>query len=280
LGMGDEPAPLPGVGLSLETTALLRRQLQQGQVRARLTTQCQVQRVTARNIVADLPGMDPDAGWIVVCGHYDGHDIAQGAQDNATGTALVLETARLLAPLREHLQAGLRFVLFSGEELGMFGSENYVRVHAGELDHILTVFNADVVGLAAPLTLMVQNSPELGAYLHSLPMSELDVQVVDNRLVPYSDHFPFTLDGVPALMAATSSPGKENGWAHTAADTLDKLVLRALRQAVASTTRIVLRMALEPAELATKRQPPEQIEQALIDAKWEQPLRLQGRWPF
>jgi Zn-dependent M28 family amino/carboxypeptidase len=278
--MGEEPAPLPGAGLSLETAALLRRRLQQGSVRARLSTQGQVQKVTARNIVADLPGADPDAGWIVVCGHYDGHDIAQGAQDNATGTALVLETARLLAPLRAHLKAGLRFVLFSGEELGMFGSENYVRVHADELDRILAVVNADVVGLAAPLMMMVQNSPGLAAYLHSLPLPELDVCVTDNRLVPYSDHFPFTLVGVPSLMAATSSPGKGDGWAHTAADTLDKLSLRALREAVASVARVLLRMALEPAKLSTGRQPPEQIKQALIDGNWEQPLRLQGRWPF
>jgi Zn-dependent M28 family amino/carboxypeptidase len=264
----------------METTALLRRRLQQDRVRARLTTQSQVLNVTARNIVAELPGTDPDAGWIVVCGHYDGHDIAQGAQDNATGTALVLETARLLAPLRKHLKAGLRFVLFSGEELGMFGSENYVSAHASELDRLLAVFNADVVGLAAPLMLTVQNSPELAGYLHSLPLSELDAQVIDNRLVPYSDHFPFTLTGVPSLMAATSFPGNGHSWAHTAADTLDKLSLRSLRQAIAGTARILLRMALEPAKLAAKRQPPDQIKQALIDAKWEQPLRLQGRWPF
>jgi Zn-dependent M28 family amino/carboxypeptidase len=162
----------------------------------------------------------------------------------------------------------------------MFGSEDYVRIHAAELHDIIAVFNADVIGLAAPLVLMVQNSPQLAGYLNGLPVDELDIRIVDDRLVPYSDHFPFTLDGVPSLMAVTSSPGQGHGWAHTSADTLDKIALRTLRQAVASAARVLLRMATEPAKLASKRQPPEQIKQVLADAGWEQPLRLQGRWPF
>ena len=280
LGMGQEPAHVPGIGIAFETEALLRRCLQDGQVRVRLSAAGRSQQVTAHNVVAELPGSDPDAGWIVVCGHYDGHDIAQGAQDNATGTAIVLESARLLAPLRAHLRAGIRFVLFSGEELGMFGSQAYVRAHADELDRIRAVFNADIVGLAAPLVLMSQNSPELAAYLRQLDLSGLDAQVVDARLVAYSDHFSFTLAGVSSLMAVTSSPGSGRGWAHSAADTLDKLELRPLREAAATTARILLHMALQPEGLPERRRSTAEVRDALVAADLEQPLRLQGRWPF
>jgi Zn-dependent M28 family amino/carboxypeptidase len=280
LNLGSKPTSLPGVGISLETASLLRRRLENGPVRMRVSVKGGPRTVTARNIVGELPGSDPSAGWIVACGHYDGHDIAQGAQDNATGTAVVLEAARVLAPLRAHLKAGIRFVLFSGEEMGMFGSEAYVRDHPAELDRIRTVFNADIVGLGAPLNLVVQNSPELASYLRGLPLDDLDAQVRDARLVPYSDHFSFTLVGISSLMAVTSAPGQGHGWAHTAADTLDKVQVRPLREAAATTARILLRMAMEPDALPSQRQTQEAVEQALVAAGVDEPMRVRGVWPF
>ncbi|MBN1937494.1 MAG: M28 family peptidase [Anaerolineae bacterium] len=253
INFNDGPAPLPGIGIALEGAALLQRQLERGPVRARLRAKGENETVQARNIVADLPGTDRDAGWIVVCGHYDGHDIAQGAQDNATGTALVLETARLLRPLCDWLKASFRFILFSGEEMGLYGSKHYVQAHTDELSGIRLVFNADIVGLAAPLVLMVQNSQPLADSLNALPRNALDIQVSGPQLVHYSDHYPFVQAGdVPALMAVTSSPGEGRGWAHTQADTLDKLELRPLREAVAAAARVLLRLAVEPEHLPNK----------------------------
>jgi Zn-dependent M28 family amino/carboxypeptidase len=216
----------------------------------------------------------------VACGHYDGHDIAQGAQDNATGTATLLEVARVLAPLRSHFKAGVRFILFSGEEMGMYGSQAYVRDHADQLDRIRTVFNADIVGLAAPLLLVVQNSPELASRLRQMPLEEIGAQVDDSRLVPYSDHFTFTLAGISSLMAATSSPGPGRGWGHTAADTLDKLDVRSLREATATMARILLRLAMAPEGLPLQRQTVDQVKGALAEAGIEEPLRARGAWPF
>jgi Zn-dependent M28 family amino/carboxypeptidase len=280
LSLGNKAVELPGLGLSLETTSFLRRQLKQGSVHVRGAVEGGPHRVTAHNVIGELPGSDPNAGWIVACGHYDGHDIAQGAQDNATGTAVILEAARTIAPLQAHLKAGIRFILFSGEEMGMYGSAAYVREHPAELDSIRMVFNADIVGLAAPLNLMVQNSPELLAYLDRLPLEEIGAQANGSRLVPYSDHFSFTLVGIASLMAVTSSPGPGQGWAHTAADTLDKLDLRNVREAAVSTARILLRMAIDPQGLPAQRQAPESIVQALTAAGIDEPMRVRGEWPF
>lgn len=286
VGLGEPEKELPSLGLSLETGTYLQRLLARATedggepVRVRISVGGGPQQVTARNIVGELPGTDPEAGWIVACGHYDGHDIAQGAQDNATGTAVVLEAARVLSGLRSHLRAGVRFVLFSGEEMGMYGSEAYVRDHPDELDQIRAVFNADIVGLGAPLNLMVQNSAELAEYLRGLPLAELDAEVHDSRLVPYSDHFSFTLAGVASLMAVTSSPGEGRGWGHTAADTLDKIELRELRQAAAATARILLHMAASPESLPAERTSAESVQEALRAAGLEEPMRVRGAWPF
>lgn len=280
LTLGNTSPALPGVGLSPESAAFMRRQMADRTLKVEVTVGGGPREVTARNIVGELPGSDPDAGWIVACAHYDGHDIAQGAQDNATGTAVVMEAARLLAPVRAHLRAGIRVILFSGEEMGMYGSSAYVADHPHELDPIRAVLNADIVGLAPPLVLMVQNSPELAAYLRRLPLEELGAQVDDARLVPYSDHFSFTLVGVSSLMAVTSSPGPGQGWGHTAADTLDKLDLRNVREAAVTLARLLLRMAAEPDALPVGRQPPSAVRGALVAAGVDEPLRVRGEWPF
>jgi len=281
LTLGEKPIILPGVGASLEVASVLRRRMAEGPLRVRMTVEATQQMVQARNVMAELPGSDPEAGWIVACAHYDGHDIAQGAQDNATGAAVILETARLLAPMRSRLKAGLRFVLFSGEEMGLRGSHAYVRDHADDLDRIRAVFNADIVGLAAPLTLTAQSHPELTAFLRRLPLDELGAEVKDTKMVTHSDHFPFVLQGVPAVAVMTSRPESERGmWVHTTADTLDKLDRNRLREASGTLARVLLRAAMDADDLPRGRQTAQDVRRAIVEAGEEESLRVQGEWPF
>ncbi len=272
----------PAIGLAHESAARIQRLLAKGGLRARLELTSAVETVTARNIVGELPGADPSQGWIVACGHYDGHDIAQGAGDNAAGTAVVMEAARLLAPLREHLQVGIRFVLFSGEELGLFGSYAYAAAHADEMDSLRAIFNVDVVGMAMPLVLLPQSSPELTAWFKTLPLADLDVKINEDPkvFIMNSDHFPFSEKGVQAVWAVTSRPSSGGGWGHTAADTLDKVEARLLRQTAASATRLLLRMAVSAESLPKARKTPDEVKQSLIDAGFEKSLRFKGKWPF
>lgn len=272
----------PAIGLAHESAARIRRLLAKGTLRARLVLTSHVEPVIARNIVGEIPGTDPSQGWIVACGHYDGHDIAQGAGDNAAGTALVMEAARLLAPLREQLQAGIRFVLFSGEELGLFGSYAYAAAHDSEMDTIRAIFNADVVGMAMPLVLLPQSSPELTAWFKTLPLEDLDVKINDGPkvFIMNSDHFPFSEKGVQAVWAVTSHPASGGGWGHTAADTLDKVELRMLRQTTAAATRLLLRMSACADSMPAGRKTPEQMKEILVAAGFEKSLRFKNRWPF
>ena len=205
---GSISRDLPGIGVAFESAARIRRACAGGPLRARLAIDARVQTVTARNIVAEIPGTHPEEGWILAGGHYDGHDISQAAQDNGAGTAILMEAARLLSPLREHLKVGIRFISFSGEELGLYGSYAYARDHASQLDPVRVMFNVDVVGIALPLVLQTQGSPELAGYFRSLPLAELDAEVNDGQrsFIPNSDHFPFSLAGISTVMAVTSHP--------------------------------------------------------------------------
>lgn len=79
------------------------------------------------NVIGELPGTDRPDEIIVICGHYDTSRAITGASDNAGGTAIVMELARVLAAAGS--RRTLRFIAFGGEETGLQGSKHY----AGEL---------------------------------------------------------------------------------------------------------------------------------------------------
>lgn len=118
-------------------------------------------KINAKNIVGVLDGTGPLADETVVIGaHYDhlGYGgngslatsrkmaIHHGADDNASGTTTLMELARRLAALKDRPGRRLVFIAFSGEELGLFGSEYYCKNPLYPLDETASMFNLDMVG--------------------------------------------------------------------------------------------------------------------------------------
>jgi Zn-dependent M28 family amino/carboxypeptidase len=115
---------------------------------------------TARNVVGVLEGAGPLADETIVVGaHYDhlgrggpgsmaagSNEIHNGADDNASGTATVLELARRLAARGEPLPRRIIFVLFSAEERGLLGSDFFVNSPIVPLDRMVAMLNLDMVG--------------------------------------------------------------------------------------------------------------------------------------
>ena len=85
--------------------------------------------VNAYNILADIPGTDPRAGYVMAGAHLDSWVAADGAVDNAAGSAVVMEAARILTRLGVRPKRTIRFALWSGEEQGLLGSLAYVERH-------------------------------------------------------------------------------------------------------------------------------------------------------
>lgn len=118
--------------------------------------------ISTRNVVAVLEGSGPLADETVVVGaHYDhlGHgglfsgslavlsgDIHNGADDNASGTAMMLEMARRLARRPDPLPRRVVFVAFSGEERGLLGSQHYVEHPPVPIKNTVAMVNFDMVG--------------------------------------------------------------------------------------------------------------------------------------
>ena len=125
-----------------------------------LTVSVNIERLHAivNNILAYLPGKTDE--YVILGAHYDhlgrgeSHSLAPskigqihpGADDNASGTAGVLELARLFAPLKGQLQRGILFANFAAEELGLLGSAEWVRNPTLQLDKAVAMLNMDMIG--------------------------------------------------------------------------------------------------------------------------------------
>jgi Peptidase family M28/PDZ domain/PA domain len=115
-------------------------------------------RATVNNVLAYLPGKTDE--HVIIGAHYDhlgrgNYDslapsqigqIHPGADDNASGTAGVLELARLFAPMKGELQRGILFASFAGEELGLLGSAHWVQKPTLPLEKAVAMLNMDMIG--------------------------------------------------------------------------------------------------------------------------------------
>ena len=127
-------------------------------VQISLGVQIEKSRATVNNVLAYLPGKTDE--YIIIGAHYDhlGYgnidslapsqigQIHPGADDNASGTAGVMELARLLAPQKGKLQRGILFADFAGEELGLLGSAEWVKEPTLPLDKAVAMINMDMIG--------------------------------------------------------------------------------------------------------------------------------------
>jgi carboxypeptidase Q len=129
-------APLPTLSVAKEDALFLRRLLAKGNVKIELDVQNSFDKSPGkeRNVIADLPGTNPQE--IVLLGaHFDSWDTAPSANDDGSGIAAILETARILKSLGIKTKATIRFAFFSGEEQACLGSRAYVQAHNDTLDH-------------------------------------------------------------------------------------------------------------------------------------------------
>jgi peptidase M28-like protein/PDZ domain-containing protein len=179
---------------------------------------------TTRNIVAVLPGRGPLRGQLIVIGaHYDHLGLGgasaldpdstgkvhNGADDNASGTAALLEIARRLS--RQRPARTIVFIAFSGEELGVLGSTYYVRNPLVQpVDSIAAMLNLDMVGRLRDrklLALGAATAREFPALLDSLNRgNRFDLRPSGDGWGP-SDHASFYAVKRPVLHFFTDLHG-------------------------------------------------------------------------
>ncbi len=195
---------------------------------------------TGRNLIAEVPGRGPE--WVVLCAHYDGHDLAESALDNATGVVAALEILRRLAPLSGEMPRGLRVILFTAEETGLLGS----RLYSDELDDaerqaIAAVINLDTLGGSAGFTCLTSGFAALDAFVSSVSVERGLGLVTWRPLMRNSDHFNFARHGIPALRLIAGFDDADAGARYllTEADTADRVSADELRRGAVVAAELV-----------------------------------------
>ena len=157
-------AGIPALGIGAETADALRRLPDGTLPTVRMVIDGEDHPARTRMLIADLPGRGPD--WVVVSAHIDGHPLGESAIDNATGVAVALALARLLAPHVSECPRGLRICLFSAEEWGLVGSRLWLeRMDAAARRSMVLNLNLDSVGGASGLTALTSGFERLDAWV-------------------------------------------------------------------------------------------------------------------
>jgi Peptidase family M28/PDZ domain len=242
----DSPGPfmrgfdLPGVAIAIKTEVLRERR-------------------TTSNILAYLPapaGSSLDKRWIVLGAHYDhlgtgeagnslagkedGGQIHPGADDNASGTAAVLEAANALRgqPLRRNVM----LAFWSGEEFGLLGSTAFIAKPPIPLTDIAAYLNFDMVGRMRDNRLIVQATGTSPAWPRLLEQANaaagFDLILQEDPYQP-TDVMSFEAASVPSLSFFTGAHADY----HRPSDTADKINYEDLDRVAAFAARIAVRLA-------------------------------------
>lgn len=177
-----------------------------------------IERARVPNLVALLPGSDPvlRREYVVISAHLDGvgirsgapDSINNGADDNATGVAGLLELAEAFATAGARPRRSLLFFASSGEEKGLWGSAYYVEHPTVRLGDIAAVINLDLIGRNWTDSVIVvgPDFSSLGETLQRVTAAHPDLRMTpladrwpEERIFYRSDHYHFARRGVPVL---------------------------------------------------------------------------------
>jgi photosystem II stability/assembly factor-like uncharacterized protein len=182
------------------------------------------------NVVATLEGTTDPSAVYIVCGHYDSISNtpmtrAPGADDNASGTSLVLEAARVLKDYG--FERTLKFVCFSGEEYGPYGSTYFTEMAYRNRERIEAALNFDMVAWGTPSAYVVGNAASSCLVDYCLDVGEslvpdLPLVGVVNNDWGFSDHVSFWNRGYSSICGIELDNDDNPHW-HTTHDVVEHL---------------------------------------------------------
>lgn len=222
-----------------------------------LTTQIEKIRARTSNVVGFIPGADTllKDEVVLLGAHFDHLGMGgegsgsltpdtvaphNGADDNASGTAGLLELAQYFGT-RKATKRSLIFVAFTGEELGILGSDYYVRHPFMPLEKSVTMVNMDMIGRMKDSILVIEGmgtSPEFEALVKSENLDSLSLKLKPDGFGP-SDQASFYKKDLPVLFFFTNLHSDY----HKPSDTWDKLNYSGEQKVVEMAKRVVARLA-------------------------------------
>lgn len=222
----------------------------------------------AGNVIAIQPGIEFPDEYIIVASHYD-HPDGPGADDNASGTAGVLECARILS--QHQFKRSILYIPFNGEERWMVGSYPFVQKCAREDMNIVGVFDMDMIGFwpgaeYGPVTMysgysyISQRLFEYYQMVANLYIPEMPTYRYTARDSYGGDHMSFNIHEYPALYIGDIEYHTQNIYYHTPNDTIGTGV-----NCFALAQGFVKAVTAATAELANGWLPPQDFSVTSID---------------
>ncbi len=253
--------PLPGFEIAAEDYRRLARLTKMGAAPRLELSAANVfddSDTKAYNIVADIPGSDPKAGYVMAGAHMDSWAMGDGAADNGAGVAMVMEAARIIKASGIKTRRTIRFALWAGEEQGLLGSMAYVENHVASrpVDPALTgtarylgwrdafpiTPGPDHAKLAAYFNLDNGSGKVRGIYTQGntavvpifrdwfAPFNSMGATRVATGRTGSTDHVFFDAVGIPAFQFIQDPLDYGSTVHHTNVDTFDHLRADDMRQ--------------------------------------------------
>lgn len=217
------------------------------------------------NVVAELPGADPNAGFVMLGGHLDSWTGGTGATDNAAGSAVAMEALRILKTLDLKMPRTVRLGLWMGEEQGLLGSRAYVKQHFAdpaemtpkpEHAKLSGYFNLDN-GAGRIRGVYIQDNDEIRPIFESwlAPLKDLGATTLTIRNTGSTDHMSFDSVGLPGFQFIQDPLEYGSRTHHSNMDVYDRLQANDLEQAAAIMAWFVYNTATRPDPLPRKPMP-------------------------
>jgi Iap family predicted aminopeptidase len=237
---------VPSVSIKHEDGLMLKRFIEKrGEVDLQISAECETFQRESNNVCGEVKGSG-GGNYVLLGGHYDGHEIAQAAFDCGAACMAVTEMGRILAEVSDSLKGDVRVVCFSAEEFGYLGSRDYAIQHSEEMKDMRFTYQLDCNGGPAPQMVTIDYWTELEPFYKQL-VNDLNLPVhVDQRMGP-GDSRAFHELGIPTgSIIDYREPGRLpllKTVRHTIYDTVDKINLKHLQDDIAigtlSTKRIL-----------------------------------------
>lgn len=272
---------IPVVSMTGEDSEQLGRFLGQGKtVRMKIDVQNRVTGpVEAANVVGDIAGTEHPEQVVVIGGHLDSWDLAEGTTDDGMGVATTLGAAEAIVKSGFKPKRTMRFVLFTGEEQGLLGSMAYVKTHKVEIaNHVAAVILDS--GQGPVVSLQLGGRDDLVDAVKPFASSIVAFgKIKANDDVEFgTDAGAFVLAGLPGINLDQDSPDYRYTH-HSEADTFDKVDTDLLLRDTAVMALTSFWIADRPERLASPW-PAEKTARMLVKKHQDEELKAFGLWTF
>ena len=254
----DGVRQIPHAALTIEGAETLRRIQDRGDrpvVRLTMDAATRLEDGTSRNVIGEVVGRESPDEVVVLGGHIDSWDVGQGVHDDLAGCVVTWEAVRLLQELGLRPRRTVRVVLWTAEEIGIFGGEAY-RDSLDRVDNVQLALESDS-GLFEPVGFGYSGAEPGREMLAARVEPLIESLLLDGStagpagITPGgggADIGPMMRDGVPGLSLRTDN-GDYFVLHHTPADTMDKLDPDHVARAVAATAVLIYVAAEMPERL-------------------------------